>query len=101
MRVPQEPAKLAQSMSGAISVLDSRFTKLLHIPAIRRKCDCKSGLVTSPANCLQSAARRKHSRSCFRRNSDSDIAYRLQISTVNDRTTPRVLSVAYATKKRK
>ena len=66
--------------------------------AIRTKCDCKAGSGTSHANCMQSDAKRRHSNSCFRNFSDSDIA-RLLNRHCNDCTAPRVLSVVYATER--
>ncbi len=49
---------------------------------------------------MQSDAKRRHSNSCFRDFSDSDIA-RLLNRHFKDYTASRVLSVAYATEKSK
>lgn len=43
----------------------SRSAGAVQCLAIRRKCRCR-GALTAPANCMQSAARRGHSTSCFR-----------------------------------
>jgi hypothetical protein len=42
------------------------------------KCARKTGRSTSPANCIQSDAKRKHSKSCFRMLSHSDIVHLLK-----------------------
>jgi hypothetical protein len=55
--------------------LGSESAKLDQNPAIRTKCDCKLWLRAVPANCMQSASRRRHSSACFRDRSGSDTAY--------------------------
>jgi hypothetical protein len=52
-----------------------------------------------PTNCIQSAARRMHSNSCFRQLTDSDTAHLPETRVLNPCTASRVLSVVYATEK--
>jgi hypothetical protein len=85
--------------SFRVSALGPRSAKLDHTRAIRRKCVCKAELRTSPTNCIQSAARRMHSNSCFRQLTGSDTAHLLEKRVLNSRTASRVLSVVYATDK--
>jgi hypothetical protein len=73
----------------------------VHTLAMRRKCRCKAGLCRSPTNCMQCAAKRMHSRACFRKRSDLDTARLLGTPTLEHRTASRALSVAYATQKRR
>jgi hypothetical protein len=67
-----------------VSALGPRAARSDHTLAIRRKCDCIAGLSTSLTNCIQSAARRMHSNSCFRQLTDSGTAHLLE--------TPRILA---------
>jgi len=72
----------------------------VHTFAIRKKCRCKAGLRTSPTNCMQSDAKRRHSKSCFRDFSECCKAPRLDIRHKHC-TASLVLSVVYATDKRR
>jgi hypothetical protein len=49
--------------------------RVVHSLPIRRKRDCNAGERASPANCMQSDARRRHSKARFRENSSSDMAH--------------------------
>jgi hypothetical protein len=51
----------------------------------------------APARCRQSASRRRHSNSCFRKLAESDTACLLEISMPNPRMASPVVSVVYAT----
>ena len=61
----------------------------VHTLAMRRKCRCKAGLCRSPTNCMQCAAKRMHSRACFRKRSDLDTARLLGTPTLEHRTASR------------
>ena len=69
----------------------------VHILAIRRNCDRRSGLGLLFANSLKSDARRRHSRSCFRVYSKSGIVHHLEQPMSNHCTASVDLSVVYAT----
>src|SRR5258708_5166852 len=64
------------------------------------KCDRKAGRSTSPANCIQSDAKRMHSNSCFRMLSHSDTVHLREAPMLNHCTALRVLSVVYTTEKK-
>src|SRR5665213_328608 len=79
----------------------TRSTRPVHARAICRRCVRRAGLRTSLANCVRSDARRRQSKSCFRRLSDIDIAHRLEILMRYVCTALHGLSVAYATQELK
>ena len=78
-------------------LVSARSTRPVHARAICSRCVRRSAFRTSFANCVRSDARRRQSKSCFRRLSDIDIAHGLESSRRNHCTTSHVLSVVYAT----
>jgi hypothetical protein len=96
-------ARSVQGLGNSVQLNSSgcarpRSARVVHTLAIRRKCCCNARLGTSPANCIQSAAKRMHSSACFRK-SDSDTALLLETATLKHCTASNVLSVVYATEK--
>jgi hypothetical protein len=85
--------------SWAAIALGPGTPKVNQICAMRRKCDRRLGLSLSPANCIQSASRRRHSKACFRICSGSDIARLVEAPTDHRCTASPVLSVVYATER--
>jgi hypothetical protein len=63
---------------SSVSAIGPRSAFAVHTLAIRRKRRCKAGLRTSATNCMQSDAKRRHSKSSFRDLFESRTAHHLK-----------------------